>query len=131
MHEKVLCEVRRVTKGVFIFDILIIIILLATSNFNKPIFIGLLFGSIFSVLNFRLLAINVQNSLKRESNKAQLYAASRYLIRFVLTGLVIYVSVKAPYINVIGTAIGLGGPMIVILATNLIPINNILKRKEE
>lgn len=131
MHEKVLNEVRRVTKGVFVFDILVIIILLVTSNFNKPMFIGLLFGSIFAVLNFRLLAFSLQQALKREPSKAQIYASSRYVVRFALTALVIYVSVKAPYINVIGTAIGLGGPMMVILATNLLPINNKLKRKEE
>lgn len=131
MDEKVRNEVRRVTKGVLIFDVLAIIILLATSNFNRPMFTGLLFGSIFSVLNFRLLALSVQQTVKREPGKAQLYASSRYLVRFVLTALVIYVSVKAPYINVIGTTIGLSGPMAVILATNIIPRSKKLSRKEE
>jgi hypothetical protein len=131
LDEKVRNEVRRVTKGVLIFDILVIIILLATSNFNKPIFTGLLFGSIFSILNFRLLALSLQKTLKRVPGKAQFHASSRYFVRFILTGLVIYVSVKAPHINVIGTTIGLSGPMIVILVTNLLPINKKSNRKEE
>jgi hypothetical protein len=131
LDEKVRNEVTRVTKGVLIFDVFVIIILLATSHFNKPMLIGLLFGSIFSVLNFRLLAISLHHTVRREPGKAQLYAASRYLVRFILTALVIYVSVKAPYINVIGTTIGLSATVMVILATNLLPVSKKLNRKEE
>jgi hypothetical protein len=130
LDEKVRIEVSKVTKGILVLDILVIIILLAISKFNMPMLVGLLFGSVIAILNFRLLALSLQKTLSLPPNRAQIYSTTRYVIRFIITALVVFISVKATYINIIGTLIGLTGPTIVILVTNLLFNKNKIIRKE-
>lgn len=128
MHTKLREEVNYVTKGVIVYDLIVIILLLITSTFSKPMFLGLLFGTMIAILNFRLLAITIQKSVTMPASKAQIYSSAQYMMRMLITGVVIFVSVKAPYLHVIGVAIGLLSPKFVILAKTL--LIDKLKRKE-
>ena len=121
-------EVSSVTKDVVVFDLIVLLILLVTSTFSKSIFVGLLFGTIIAVLNFRLLALTIEKSVSMPQSKAQVYSASRYILRMTIVGVVLLVSAKAPHINIIGVAIGLVSPKFVILARKL--LIDKLKRKE-
>lgn len=47
--------------------------------------IGALLGGFVALLNFRLLAISVQQSVELPVDKAGVFAISRYLIRFLIT----------------------------------------------
>ena len=60
MHVKLQDEVNYVTKGAIVYNFIVMILLLITSTFNKPMILGLVFGTIIAVLNFRLLAITLQ-----------------------------------------------------------------------
>lgn len=128
MHTKLQEEVNYVTKGVIVYDLIVIILLLITSTFNKPMILGLLFGTMIAMLNFRLLAITINKSVTMPVSKAQIYSSAQYMMRMLITGVVIFVSVKAPHLNVIGVAIGLLSPKFVILAKAL--LIDKLKRKE-
>lgn len=128
MHTKLQEEVNYVTKGIIVYDLIVIILLLITSTFNKPMILGLLFGTLIAMLNFRLLAITINKSVTMPASKAQIYSTSQYMLRMLITGVVIFVSVKAPYLHVIGVAIGLLSPKFVILAKAL--LIDKLKRKE-
>lgn len=121
-------EINYITKGVIVFDLIIMIILLVTSTLNKGMALGLLFGSIISILNFRLLAIAVNKTVTMPISKAQIYYSSQYILRMTITGIVLLVSVKAPHLEILGVAIGLLGPKFVILAKKL--LIDKLKRKE-
>ena len=121
-------EVSSVTKDVIVFDLIVLAILLVTSAFNKSMLLGLLFGTIIAVLNFRLLALTIEKSVSMPHSKAQVYSASRYILRMTIVGVVLLVSAKAPHINIIGVAIGLVSPKFVILARKL--LIDKLKRKE-
>lgn len=121
-------EVSIVTKDVIVFDLIVLAILLVTSAFNKSMLLGLLFGTIIAVLNFRLLALTIEKSVSMPQSKAQVYSASRYILRMTIVGVVLLVSAKAPHINIIGVAIGLVSPKFVILARKL--LIDKLKRKE-
>lgn len=121
-------EVSSVTKDVIVFDLIVLAILLVTSAFNKSMLLGLLFGTIIAVLNFRLLALTIEKSVSMPQSKAQVYSASRYILRMIIVGVVLLVSAKAPHINIIGVAIGLVSPKFVILARKL--LIDKLKRKE-
>ena len=121
-------EVSSVTKDVIVFDLIVLAILLVTSAFNKSMLLGLLFGTIIAVLNFRLLALTIEKSVSMSQSKAQVYSASRYILRMTIVGVVLLVSAKAPHINIIGVAIGLVSPKFVILARKL--LIDKLKRKE-
>lgn len=128
MDIKLQNEVNSVTKDVIVFDLIVLLILLVTSTFSKSMFIGLLFGTIIAVLNFRLLALTIEKSVSMPQSKAQVYSASRYILRMTIVGVVLLVSAKAPHINIIGVAIGLVSPKFVILARKL--LIDKLKRKE-
>jgi hypothetical protein len=128
MDIKLQKEVSSVTKDVIVFDLIVLAILLVTSAFNKSMLLGLLFGTIIAVLNFRLLALTIEKSVSMPQSKAQVYSASRYILRMTIVGVVLLVSAKAPHINIIGVAIGLVSPKFVILARKL--LIDKLKRKE-
>ena len=59
MDIKLQSEVNNVTKDVIVFDLIVLAIVLVTSIFNKSMLLGLLFGTIIAVLNFRLLALTI------------------------------------------------------------------------
>ncbi|KAB3539708.1 ATP synthase subunit I [Alkaliphilus pronyensis] len=97
--------------------------------------VGVIFGTTFSLLNFRLLYLTLNKAVHMPPPKAQAYATSRYLLRYTITGIVIFISLKADYINILGTIAGLVSLKLVILKSELFNskeyFKNIFKRKEE
>lgn len=128
MNIKLLNEIKYVTKGVVIYDAIIVAMLIITSTFDKTMLVGLIFGSLIALLNFRLLALTIEKAVDMPANKAQIYTSSRYILRMTITGVVLIVSAKAPHLNLIGVALGLLGPKFVILSKKL--LIDKLKRKE-
>lgn len=121
-------DIQDVHKGIIIFDLVALILILLISNSVKEMITGLLFGSIISVLNFRLLAISLQKAVNYSAGKAQVYSSSQYTIRMFIVTVVLFVSVKSPHISIIGTTIGLLSTKFAILGKTL--VIDKLKRKE-
>ena len=90
--------------------------------------LGLIFGTIIAILNLRLLAISVTKTIAKPPTRAHIYSSSQYLIRMATMAVVLFISAKAPHLNIVGTAIGLLSTKFVILAQKLI-IEKV-KRKE-
>ncbi|MEG1284386.1 MAG: ATP synthase subunit I [Romboutsia sp.] len=128
MNVKLLNEIKYVTKGVVIYDAIIVAILIITSAFNKTMLLGLIFGSIIALLNFRLLALTIEKAVDMPVSKAQIYTSFRYILRMTIVGVVLIVSAKAPHLSIIGVALGLLSPKFVILSKKL--LIDKLKRKE-
>ncbi|RBP37803.1 ATP synthase subunit I [Garciella nitratireducens] len=99
-------SIKEILKRVGIGFILVIVLCLFTSD-PMTIILGVAFGLTLSLLNFRLLYLTLNKAIQMSPKKAQVYTTSRYFIRYILVGLCIYISLKAPYINVVGTIIGL------------------------
>jgi len=89
---------------------------------------GLVFGTLISMLNFGLLAKTVEKAVTMDPEKAKVYMSSRYSIRFFLYGAVIYISVVADYINVLGTIVGILNIKGIIYAINIFDDKEFLKR---
>ncbi|WFD10603.1 ATP synthase subunit I [Tepidibacter hydrothermalis] len=119
-----------IVKVMIVVFVLIIIVAFLTGAFSKELLCGLAFGSIFSILNLRLLSLTLEKAVTMHPGNAQGYVLSRYIIRFILSAVVLAISFKAPYINAIGTIIGLLLPKITILIVNLFGIEKIIKGKE-
>lgn len=128
MDVKVSKEVKAVTLGVPIFDIAAVIVLMIISKFSMPMLIGIIFGSVIAVLNFRLLALTLEKAVNLPPGKAQAYTGVRYMIRLTITAAALIVSVKNPNLHIIGTAIGLISTQVVIFIKTLIASK--FKRKE-
>ena len=128
MDVKVSKEVKAITVGVPIFDVVAIVILLIISKFSFPMLIGIIFGSVIAVLNFRLLALALEKAVDLPPGKAQAYTGIRYKVRLTITAAALIVSVRNPHLHIIGTAIGLISTQVVIFIKTL--VTSKFKRKE-
>lgn len=120
MDIKVQKEVDDVTKGILIYAIIIMIMSFILSKSPISIILGVVFGSIIAILNFRLLALTMEKAVDLPPGKAQAYTASRYMVRMFIVAVVIFVSVKNPSIHVLGTILGLVSTQIVIFVKKLL-----------
>ena len=90
MDNKLQEEIKKLTKGIIVYDLLI------------------------------LLALTINKAVSMPSTKAQIYSSSQYLIRMAIMAVVLFVSAKAPHLNIVGTAIGLLSTKFVILTQKLL-----------
>lgn len=120
MDVKVQREVNEVTKGIVIYAIIVVLMCFILSKSPIPIILGVVFGSIIAILNFRLLALTMEKAVDLPPGKAQIHTSIRYLVRLFIVAAVIFVSVKNPNIHVLGTVLGLVSTQIVIFVKKLI-----------
>lgn len=102
----------KIVKDLFILNSIIaligfIILELLYNSEGRPFIMGILFGTIITFLNFRLLYLSLKKAMKMKSLRAQISVSSGYILRFFIMAIVIYGSYLAEHINVIGTIIGL------------------------
>jgi len=81
--------------------------------------LGLVFGGLIGILNFVDLARTLERAVKMGIGRAKTFTAVKYFIRYITMVIVLFVAVKADYISIIGTIIGLLLIKFVVLATNL------------
>jgi hypothetical protein len=86
-----------------------VLILLAffTSQNPKTWILGYVFGGLIGILNFLHLGKTLERAVTMNPGKAQGYASSRYMLRYLTTAVVIAISLKADYLNGLATIIGL------------------------
>lgn len=68
---------------------------------------GIAFGLIFSVLKYQLMINSFNKALVLPEAKAKNYATAQYMIRYVLTGIVLVIAALEPSINLLGVFMGL------------------------
>lgn len=89
MDLKVKKEVDEVTKGISIYAIIIAVILSIVTKETIHSVLGVVFGSVIAILNFRLLALTMEKAVDLPPGKAQAYTASRYLVRMFIVAVVV------------------------------------------
>lgn len=126
---------NKVIKWTFVASLFIIVIIMIAIKSQKiPLILGVIFGTLIGILNFLELERTLIKAAKMNPNKAQSYATRKYFLRYGITGVVLLISIKASYISVIGTVIGLLLLKFVIMFTNLFNDKKYFKRiigKEE
>lgn len=104
-------ETRELRLKIYKYTVLLACVIAVVSIFFTKDFFsfvsGLFFGTAIAILNFTLLAKTIEKSIYLPPEKAKVYASSRYFIRYTIYGAVLYISVIADYINVIGTIAGI------------------------
>lgn len=125
----------KIYKRTLILTLAIALISIFFVNDYISFIYGLVFGTLIALLNFTLLAKTMEKAAQMSPEKAKVYATSRYFIRYTIYGIVLYVSIIADYINVIGTIIGLLTIKVVILIVHAFNdktyYKNIFKRKNK
>lgn len=124
-----------VIKALVIFCVVAIAVSFLLIEAFLPFVLGLVFGAVISSLMFIELGNTLMRAVKMPPNKAQTYALSRYFLRFTIYAIVLYISIAAPYIHVLGTVLGLVAIKPMIYITHLFNdkqyFKNIFKRKED
>jgi hypothetical protein len=87
--------------------VVLAILMFFLSRDPKTMITGLAFGTIFSILNFRLLHLTIERSLNMPPGRAKAYVSSRYMIRYVLTGAVLFTAISNERFNILGAVLGL------------------------
>ena len=88
--------------------------------------LGVLFGGAYSILNFRLMQLTFDKAMKMPSARAQKYVQTRYFLRYLITGVVIYVAIINPWVNIIGVLLGLIAVKISVLINTTVSKKNAL-----
>lgn len=119
--------IKTLQKKLFIQLGILLIFISVVSFFlmDEPLnfVIGLAFGAATSILNFLELSNTLKRAVLMVPAKAQSFVAMKYFIRYAVTAIVLFISIVAPYINVLGTIVGL------ILLKGIILVNSIHKCK--
>jgi len=68
---------------------------------------GILFGLLFSLLKLGLMHVTFHKAVKMSEARAKVYATTHYVIRYILTGIVLLVAALEPSINLLGVILGL------------------------
>ncbi len=89
--------------------------------------VGVFFGGFYSILNFRLMQLTFNKAMKMPSVRAQKYVQTRYFLRYLLTGVVIYVAIINPWVNIVGVLLGLFAVKISVLLNATLPKKNTKK----
>jgi len=126
---------RQTIKYAVIGTVITAILLLVVFDDPNQYVLGLLFGSAIGILNFMELAKTLSRAVELSPDKAQGFTTRKYFLRYVIYGVVLWVSIQADYIHVLGTIVGLMQIKVVLLTTNLFNDKhyflNIFKRKED
>ena len=69
--------------------------------------LGIIFGLVFSILKLMLMKNAIKKAITMPEAKAQKYANGQYMIRYVLTGVVLVVAALLSTTFLLGTFLGL------------------------
>ena len=68
---------------------------------------GLLFGGIFTLLKIKLMEITFRRAVKKEPNSAKRYVQANYMLRYVITFIVLFDGIVAPTIDTVAIILSL------------------------
>lgn len=126
---------RQTLKFAFLGTLIASVLFFVAFDEPTQYVLGLLFGSAIGVLNFMELSKTLSRAVELSPDKAQSYTTRKYFLRYVIYGVVLWVSIQADYIHVLGTIVGLLLIKVVLLTTNLFNDKhyflNIFRRKED
>lgn len=89
----------------------------------KPIILGLVFGSIISILSFKLMDNTITKAVNMPPGKATGYTVTHYFARYIIYFFVILVAAKAEYLNLLSTIGGLSAVKFIIIASAIFDKN--------
>lgn len=99
--------VLKIIKRVLILSLILIIAIFFIFQDSKPIIMGVIFGTIISILTFKLLDNTINKAVKMSPRRASAYTVGQYGGRFLIYFIVLVVAALANYLNFLSTAIGL------------------------
>ena len=110
-------ETIKIFKGIVVLDIIFIAIIYILGKFDIPMLLGILIGSVYALLNFRLIAVSLNRAVQMSPGRAQVFAGVSYVGRLALTAAIILAAIKVDYINAFGVIVPMFFPKIIIVSS--------------
>lgn len=110
-------ETIKLLKGIIVLDIIFIAIIYILGKFDISMFQGILIGSVYTLLNFRLIAVSLKRAVQMSPGRAQIFASISYMGRLALTAAIILAAIKVDYINAFGVIVPMFFPKIIIVGS--------------
>lgn len=89
----------------------LVVAILASSAFlmnNNDVVLGIIIGGVMGIANLRLLALNTTQLMEfQDPNSARVRAIIQYVIRYIMTGGILYVGFITPELSFTAMVIGL------------------------
>lgn len=121
-------ESKRIAIGVLAMSVIMEIVFVVLGRFDYTVLLGNLLGGGWAILNFFLMALAVQKSVKKElPQEAKLVLQNSYTKRLLFSVAILLIGIKVEYFNWISVVIPLIFPRITIAIIKL----PIFQRKEE
>lgn len=121
-------ESKRIAIGVLAMSVIMEIVFVVLGRFDYTVLLGNLLGGGWAILNFFLMALAVQKSVKKElPQEAKLVLQNSYTKRLLISVAILLIGIKVEYFNWISVVIPLVFPRIIIAIIKL----PIFQRKEE
>jgi len=134
-REQIQQDFLKIIKGMIILNVVFIVIGAFFLEEPMAFTLGLLLGSVIAVLNMRLLYLTLNRAVTMSFRRAQIFTVSRYILRYIIIGIVVYASLTADHLHPFGTILGLLLIKPVILATQLFEdkafLKNVFIRKKD
>ena len=93
--------------SMIIFSLIIYIIGIIVVDDKMSWTMGILFGLIFAILKLKLMENSITKAVQMPEAKAQKYANVQYMIRYILTGIVLFIAALEPSVSLLGVFFGL------------------------
>ncbi|MGF7057704.1 ATP synthase subunit I [Brassicibacter mesophilus] len=123
---------NRIIKRIIILVLIVSGIIFMTLSNPKQYVYGLVFGASINILNFRLMSLTLEKSVKMSPQKVMPYVAGNYMIRYIIYGIVLGISAIADYISLYTVILGFFMVKIVIISDTLYDmVKNKSKRKTD
>lgn len=90
---------------------------------------GILFGGLIVTINFHLLSRTLKNAFKPPHLSSPNLALAKYYLRFIASGIIIFVLISNHYVNPIGLFIGLSVVVASIILATVYEFKNIFLKE--
>lgn len=104
---KVASEKNFIPVSMIIFSLIVYIIGIFIATDKMSWTLGIAFGLIFSLLKLKLMEKTIHKAVLLPPAKAKNYANAQYMLRYLLTGVVLVVAALEPSISLLGVFFGL------------------------
>lgn len=115
--------VFKITKRTVIISLFFIGIMTFVFKEPMPIIQGYIFGTIISILGFKLLHNTINKAVEMTPGRASSYSMVHYFLRYIIYGVVLAVSALANYLNFPATLLGLLMVRFIILGSGILDKN--------
>lgn len=117
-----------IIKWAAILSVLLMGIIFFLVDNYKPYIMGLLFGTLVSILSFKLLESTGKKAVMKSPKRAYRYTLSHYFLRYIIYFVVLLVAALADYLDFSMTVVGL--LMVKLIITILTFVDKSKKTKE-